>query len=87
MLSPLQLRINFCISLPHPSPLAEASEGGRVRDGRAHGAGGVRAAPEGAQGHRPVPGQRREVQGGRGALPRRGAQDLRREDDHPPKGG
>ena len=85
MLYPFQLRIN--ISLPHPSPLAEASEGGRVRDGRAHGAGGVRAAPEGAQGHRPVPGQRREVQGGRGALPRRGAQDLRREDDHPPKGG
>ena len=71
---------NFLIFPP------ETTEGGRVRHRHAERQGGVRQTPEGAQGDRPVPGQRREVQGGRGALPRRGTQDLRREDDHPAKG-
>ena len=64
----------------------ETTEGGRVRHRHAERQGGVRQTPEGAQGDRPVPRQRGEVPGGRGQVPRRGAEDLRRADDRPPEG-
>ena len=70
---------NFYFSL-------ETTEGGGIWHRHAKRQSGVRQAPEGAQGHRPVPRQRGEMPRGRGQVPRRGAQDLRRADDRPPEG-